>query len=450
MAASASLIEQEIRTVITAGEAGTSYKISLSILANNQWINPLRLDLWSLERDYVGSYGDVLVVQFIMPYGDYTYDLLPYRANLKVDVTYQPLKTATKELRTDTQTTVTRYVGILVDQNDHVLTGGNSQTTTKDALNRLAPKTVVIQLMEESLYLTRLRTVGRNFRQCTPMDALLTVLTETINLQKGSNYKRMLGIHVADGYNTEKRNVIPIPDGTPVMSVANMLQQKEGGVYPAGLGCYLQDQYWWVFPLYDTKRINKKLKTLTIYNVPPDKYDGGERTYRITANRVIVLAAGDATSFNPSGFNQLNGGNGIRFADARKLLGDFAITKDNRMLIDRATNLFEFVSSPMDGTYNNVQFSDTPVSANPFRHYTAMALSDGQFVAVEWKHGESDLLLPGMPVEYWTLKDNQAVSYQGILLGLHEERAPSEPGAVASSYPGVVRLKVFINTTDKS
>ena len=168
----------------------------------------------------------------------------------------------------------------------------------------------------------------------------------------------------------------------------------------------------------------------------------------MTENRVIVLATGDAKANNISNFNQLNGGNGLRFADARKLLGDFAVAKDNRMLIDRATNMFEFVSSAMDGEFNNVQFSDTPVSANPFRHYSSMAASDGQMVAIEWKHGDADLLRPGMPVQYRTIDGDLIVDYQGILQGVHEQRVPAEAGAVATSYPSIVRLKIFLNTKE--
>lgn len=437
------LINTEMNEVRTNGK-GAHYYIKVQLLVNKVWVTPLKMDLYSVDRDYELGYADIRVLSFMMLLGTYTFDVLPYRNDIQVDVTYVPVGETGSGQLTNQRAFTRRYKGMLMDPSDATLSTNISNQGNRTALDNQPPKQVEIQLVEECMYDLQMRTVGSKFRGMTPYDVLMTILTATQGYMEGKDEKRILGVNPVGTPNTTSRTQIVIPHGTKIGKVPNILQNDEGGVFSAGLGVYLQDQYWYVYPLYDTAHASKQKKTVTIYAVPADRYDGSEKTYRETDNRLIILASGDVQSLNISDNTQVQSGNGLRFLDATKLLNGFAVNNGNRMLIDKASNLFEFAAKKITDGINNIQWSAKPISGNPFVHYSAMARMNGRIVTVMWRHGDGDLLDPGMLVEFFAVAEGKINKYKGVLLGTRENRTAAEPGMNVTRHPGIVDLKLFI------
>lgn len=443
MATDATHLLKEVDLIRLEGESRSNYGLAMQILVKQAWLKPLRLDIWHLHRDYIQGYGDTLVVECMMGLGTYTYQLIPNRDNLMVEVAYVPLEENSAVQRGDVRSTVKRYHAIMMNQDNQALVGKHSQATDEATLNQSGFRQVQFQLVDEITFKARMHSVGRNFRKSSPMMALQFLLTETITAFGGSDSKKVQGVNVTDGFNTEVRNQVSIRHGMPLIEVCDFLQNKEGGLYPTGAGMYMQDNFWWVYPLYDTTRIKKAVRTLTVLNVPKDRAYGSERTYRATANTVTIVVAGDAASLDQSLLAKLNQGNAFRVTDARKLL-DFGVVKNNKMLIDRASNVFEAVSSKMRSGMNNIPWAEERATSNPFKHYTEMAKRDGQYIQVQWMHGDTDLLEPGMAVKFLTVDNNVLKTYTGVLHEVDEQRAPAEAGAVAGRYPAMVTLSLFL------
>lgn len=437
------LLSTEMQEVRESG-AGAHQLIRIQLYVNRQWITPIRLDSTSIERDFEQGFADAKVISFLMMQGQYTFDILPYRNDIKVDVTYVPLQDIATDQRSNARAFTRRYRGFLMGLDNAALTSQVSNRTNRDAMDLLPPVQVEMQLVEEYIYELQARTVGGNYRNETPYNVLMSVLTRTLSYVEGSDEKRVLGVVARGIANPTRRTQVILKDGTPVGKVASVLQNQEGGVFSAGLGCYLQDQYWYVFPLYDTTHASKQSRTLTVYSVPTDRYEGSERTYRVTDNRLIILASGDALTASEVESQQLQVGNGLRFLDAKKLLGDFGVTQDNRMLVDRASNLFEVASKEITKGINNIQWAADRTSSNPLKHYSAIARLNGRVVMVEWLHGDCDLLEPGMLVEYMVTSEGEVKRFKGTLLGVHEVCLSPESGAVVHRHVSKVRLKLFI------
>lgn len=443
MATDATSMFKEVDAIRLEGQSRSNYGLSLQLLVNKGWIKPQRLDIWHLHRDYVAGYGDTLVVECMIGLGTYTYQLIPNRDNLMMEVAYVPLEENSAVQRGDVRSTTRRYHAIMMNQDNQALVGKHSQATDEAALNLTGFRQVQFQLVDEITFKARMHTIGRNFRKSSPMSALQYILTETITEFGGSDSRKVQGVMITDGFNTEVRNQVSIRHGMPLIEVCDYLQNKEGGLYPTGAGMYMQDNFWWVYSLYDTTRFKKAARTLTVYNVPKDRGYGSERTYRTTPNSVTIVAAGDASSLDQSLLAKLNLGNAFRVADARKLL-DFGIVKDNKMLIDRASNIFEAVSSKMRSGFNNIPWAEERATSNPYKHYTDMAKNDGQYIQVEWMHGDTDELEPGMAVKFLTVDNNVLKTYTGVLHEVDEQRAPAEAGAATGRYPAMVTLSLFL------
>lgn len=447
MAIDATLMKREVDLVVAEGQANTHYRIECQIQAAGVWYNPFRLDLYSISRNYEVAWSEELVISFLIGLGTYTYRLIPNRTNLLVELRFIPLGEGSIKQRSDKRTQVLRYRGFIINQDNQALVGKQSQATNEDSLNRVAPISVEMQLLTETAYRVNMSSTGRCYRDMNPMDAVVALFTESVSSIGGNDSQRILGVDVVPGYNLEKRKTVVIPHGTRLNQVPLLVQEKEGGLYPTGVGRFLQDQRWWVYPLYDTERVNKKLRRLVVYNIPSNRMDGAERTYRLTDTQLIVLATGDASALDPSLFEQMNTGNGLRFTDARKLMTSFGVTKENRLLFDRASNLFEVAGNQLATEANNVQWAG-PATGNPFKHYSTLAKNKGQTVAMTWRYGDTDLLVPGMPVEFHTVAEDKVVSYRGVLLAAHEQRVPAESGSVVQRHSSSVDMKLFINTDD--
>jgi len=444
MAVDNTLLLREVDAIIASGQGISHYRIGAKIKAGDEWITPTRLDLYSLERDYEGGYGDVLVLELLLGLGTYAYRIFPNRDSLFVDVTSTPLYENTATQRSDMPQRVKRYRAILMDQDNPGLVGRTPQASSEQDLNISGPKKVTLQLVEEGLYQARMITVGRLYRKTTPINALRSLLTETTKLVDNKNQQQILGVNTVGGYNETVRDHVIIPHGTSLFKVPDLIQNEEGGLYATGIGCYLQNQYWHIFPPYNTERFDQAPKTLTILNIPPNRYYGAERTYRRTERQVIIVTAGDMAAQDEARYQQLNEGNAVRFTDARKLLL-FGESQNNKTQVRRQENVFEFEGPQMDGGLSNARWSAERATSNPFPHYTHMAKRSGRYVMVEWMHGDSSLLTPGMPVKFMTAANDELKIMFGTLLGVHEQRIPSEPGVGASQYPASLRLKVFLS-----
>jgi len=444
MAVDATMMFREVDLVAKAGQGAALYRIDCQILADGKWYTPYKLDLWMQERNYQTDWGEGCMVSIMIGLGTYTYQLAKNRDNLIVDLKFVPVMENSGSQRSDLKARIYRYRAIIMNQMDPTLSNKQSQASNEEALNRL-PQQVQLQLMSETNYRLSMVSTGRIFRQVAPLDAVYALLTEAMQKVGGNNDEKLKGINVAPGYNTQKRNILTVPQGTLLKRVTHYVHEEEGGLYPTGVNCFIQDQYFWIYPLYNVENTNKQLKTLKVYNVPSNRLDGAERTYRLTDNQVIVLATGDATSLNQSLNDKLNAGNGVRFADARKLLDGFAVTKDNRLLMDRATNMFETVGTKLATAFNNVSWAGAP-TGNPYVHYSELASKQGQQVTMTWRYGDSDLLFPGMPVEFSTVIDDKMHTYRGVLHRVNEQRLPAQDGAVADRHPSSINLTLFINT----
>lgn len=426
---------------------GRQQLVKAQLLINGQWLDPLRVDSLSLERDYEESFADIRVLSLMLMRGQYTFDILPYRNDIQVDLTLVPLAEVGTSQTSSVRAVTKRYRAFIMELENEALTSQVSNRTSRSQLDLMPPVEIDLQLVEEYVFEVQTRTVGGIYRNETPYNVLRSVLTASLGYVQGKDEQCILGVNKTGIENTVTRTQITIPHGTPIGRVANHLQTKEGGVFATGLGCYLQEQYWYIFPLYDTEHGSKQTRSVTIYSVPTDRYQGSERTYRITPNRLVILTAGDAFSLSTVENTQLQAASGLRFLDAKKVLTDFGVSKDNRLLVDRASNLFEVTNREMQPGVNNVQWSGQRATANPSLQYSALARLQGRFVVVEWNHSDPDLLEPGQLIEYMVTVEGRVQLFKGVLLGVHTTYLNPDNGAVTNRHISITRLKLFIQNT---
>lgn len=435
----------EADNIYQKGQGLSHYDLSFRILAGRKWIDPLLITQQNVERDYESGYAEAMVLTFELGAGAYAYNILAARDELWVDLVTIPVYADTNVQRDGTKSTSERFKAILMNQDNPSLAGRDPQASSEGDMDLGGLVQVQLQLISQAAYQVRAMSFGRGYRNQTPFDVLYSALTETTKLVSTNNQQMIFGVDPIPGHNETPRATIPIPDGTSLLALPRILQEEEGGIYPAGLGCFLQAGQWHLFPPYDTKRYKTTPRVLTIIVVPSNRHFGSERTYRRTSNQVVIVSSSGG-QVSDQGFNeQLADGNAVRFTDANKVIsGDMAF-ENNKALMDRSKNLFEFTGGAFKDGTNNTQWASQRATANPFKHYSELAKRKGQYVTREWLHGDADLLDPGMVVKYMVASNGLVKTYYGVLLGTFETRIPRNPGPVPEGFPSSIQLKLFLS-----
>lgn len=442
MAVDTTLLMEAVDDVTRRHPSNTHFRFELTIYAGEELITPIRIDAITCSRDYESKFSDVMTIDALIGAGDLAYGLQPHRDTLMVDLFTVPVgdlgggdSDRTIEYR--------RYRAVLLEKDAPSFTDPRPHSDNRSDLNQSMAK-LQLQLIEETVYQLLMITIGRLYRKLSPMDALRAVLTEVKDWPTVGQNDRVRGVDVVPGYQTKVRETINIPP-TRVSKVVDVLQYEEGGLYATGVGNYLQNRMWYVYPLFDITRASKESGVLTIYRIPPNRALGSEKTFAVDEDGgVDIIAAGTVEIIDAGRDKQLTMGNAVRMGNAHQLLSS-GKAEDNRFTAERKENMYEVRGTPVDEEgLVNAQWSSTRSTSNPFPEYSRLAERNGQYMVVEWNHSVPDVLRPGMPVIFYSAVDGRLKRLQGTLCGVNHQYVPGREGVNVDFYVGRAYLKVFI------
>mgnify|MGYP001368206312 CR=1 FL=1 len=443
MAVDITNIMLEVQQVATQGPIRNSFRFDVFIKVEDRWIKPLRTDVITHQRDYVKGYSPLIYLDVFLGRGDYAYLIEPNKDKLIVDVIRHPVADIGGG-DVDEVVTVKRYRALLLTKDDPGLGDARPHASNIDDLNQEIMD-VQFQLIEENIYQLMMVTVGRTYRKNIPMDVLRALLTDASTNIDVTDEEAITGVDVVDGYNPKVRDAIIVPHGTPLVDVVTHLQENEGGLYSTGVGCFLQHNKWYVYPLFDLNRIERETRTLTVIRVPPNRFAASERTWRISANQIVVIANNEVKTRDLGIIDQMSSGNAVRVTNADNLLS-FTETQNNRSSFNRRENMLEFQTHELQGDgLTNARWGSERATGNPFKVFSRLASQGGQFVEVTWLHANTDYLYPGMPVRFYVASNDQLQEYHGTLLGANDRYVPGKPGPIQDYYVNEARLLLFVN-----
>lgn len=422
------------------------YSLSAVIhtVANGKNVAVMKVISMDVERDYEMNYADKIMIEMMIPSGVFAGQVYPYQGNLDITVYKTAMFSTGSNYDMQSVGGSERYTAVMVDIGDDLTEGNYGGTPSQQAMDLLEFKTVTFQLIDKSLEQLRMASFGANFRNTTAADALKAVMTkESMNVDLPNN-RRLKGVQMAPPSNTKVREHVNIPQGIPLVEIPMHIQNNCGGVYSAGMGYYLQGDFWHIFPCFDTTRFTTAKKTLTIIRVPPKSYPGIERTWRVAGDNLVVLANGEVEFRSDADAQQLTRGNGVRFADASKMMEKFSEGQGNRSLASRGDTNSEFAVVQRGNGKNNIQISDNPITSNQMVELSKLTRRNGSVMAFLWQNSESSLILPGMPVRILYLVNAQIKELYGVILKTHHYTRMLGEGMMAERHTCDSMLSVFI------
>ncbi len=435
---------REIQAIVNSGAKDVHHTWDITIYAGTEVIKPFKLMSIDYNRDYLNNYTDYILLNVKMPLGTFARRLYPNLDNLEIEIKRVTIGETSDATNLDDPTQAERYTAVIIDTGNPIVENAIGSTTNEEDLNRIDVPTVEFQLFNKALEQIRVLPAGGIYRNMTGEAVVKAVLTKYSQMAVVDGQRQVNGVQMVEAANQTKRSVIDLPQNLKMVDVPHHVHYYCGGLYAAGLGYYLQDDYWYVFPAYDNTRFNDGDPTLTIINIPEHRLPGIERTYRKDGDNLVILATGQSKFRDIRNTAQLNQGNGARFADAEKIMDSFVTVKDNKAIAARAQNNTEIISDKRPNNINLVTDGRNRITANPFVEYSALAARQGSGINVVWENADHTLLYPGMPTKYTYLDGDDIQELYGVLLGAHQYISLREPGMTSQRYVNIMTLSVFV------
>lgn len=441
-----SSLYREVQKIISGGEKPVHqyWTAQIHVGDNETPILPLAVISIDVKNDYLNNYAVEHQVTMLIPAGTYAVKIYPYLDQIDVTLMCIPIGETSDSIDEEAQVSVERYTATLIDTGNPIIEMSSRNVPDETALNLSGAYEVTFQLVDKFLEKIRMVSVGGIYHNVTGENVIKGILSQKTKEVKLSQDRMIQGIDMVAASNQKKRDHIVVPHGLSIMNLPEHVHFKCGGVYSSGLGHYLTRDYWYIFPCFDVTRFNKVHKTLTVINVPPNRFPGIERTYRLDGDNLVIISTGQVKFRDQSNVMQLNAGNGVRFTDASQLMEAFTTTHGNKTIASRGNTNNEFVSEDRKNGNNLVPLSRNPITDNPFVEYSSLALRQGSVISLVWENAKRDVLYPGMPVKIMYLDGDNIKELYGVLLMEHGFISRRERGITSHRHVTSSMLGVFV------
>ncbi len=408
---------REARAIMQSGETKTNFGWrGIVHYGDGKVYTPLQVVSVNTIRDYVNHFTDEMTCTFLIPLGKYARQIYPNRNELQISLVKIPLSELTNQGDENASLEAERYSAVLIDEDRSPTDGQGAEANDEFTLDLTQIIEVHFQLVNKSLEQIRLMSVGGVWRQTKVDNMLRTVLTKEASRADVDDQRAIEGVDMVPISNQDSKEQIVITHGTKLVDVPDFMQ-KRYGVYNSGLGSFIQNKNWFIYPLYDTTQFPDRQKTVTIIVLPKRKFSSVERTYRSIGDSLTILMTSETAFKDDSGSQYLNEGNGARFTDPGKLFENTVTTGGNKAVMSRARNNSEVLTDQRPDGIQNVPMPADRITANPFSVFSDLSARNGGLFKGIWENSDSKLLLPGMAARILYSDQNEVKEIYGVIQG---------------------------------
>lgn len=444
MAIANTSLQEEIQKVLDAGPTESNFVWSCQLHTPQEDIEPMRLLSMDFIRDYADAEGDDVRVEIALKRGELNHRVIPYKQNLQMTLQRKPTVETTGRADVDREISVFRMRALLLTEGDPTIETNTEELSDERVSDHTGMVRAKFQLLNLSLEQLRLKTTGAPFRKMVPAKALRFLMGKMAKSIDVPDPARIRGIDLVPPDNTKPRNHIFIPHGTKVMELPSWVQRHGGGIYNSGIGFYIQGQFWYVFPEFALNRFSKTPKTLTVINVPEDKYPGLDRTYMKESGKLIVLSTSKVTFKDDSEKLQLNEGNGVRYVNSDTSFEGLVSVADNKAVMTKSDRAAEYFIQRREDEQQAAFFSPERMTSNHQYQASLLARRKGSHLVVDWEHSDMELLYPGMPARFMYHRENEVKTLEGALISAHTYIYSNEKGPKVKKHNSVTRMVLFV------
>lgn len=444
------LMKEEYNKITNGKQFAIKYDIRCVIHAPDEDIKALFVMDFSLLRDYVNNFSDILSITATFGAGTVTHRIMPHGKVLEASVTLRPLMNVPDYVASSvSKIQEYRFKALLYDNGIKAIEANSisdNQKSQNDIEDITAVKFQLINPLQEQL---RVKTFGGSIRNANPLSAIRALLTKYSRLDKVETHQLVNGVDVAPGYSTDIREHIIIPHLTPVIKLPLVIDKLVGGIYPTGFQYYLQKNMWYIFSPFNVKAYEKSQRTLTVINIVKDKLAQIEKTFRITPTQLIIMSTGEVKFNRLSDRHEVNESSGTRFVDAKNVMEGFGVADGNKFTVSRADNINEFETTN-DQKVSLLKESSVRITTNYLTEYSKIAYKKGAMLQFIWENSMDDLILPGMPLRFIYMDGAIPKQVYGCVVALDSSYITDTTGPTQKKFTNNTIVSCFVEDVIKS
>ena len=444
-------LDFEIKRVFETNRFAVSYTYSGEFYVNGEYLPVAKVIDISRTMDFELTFASVITIRVLVGPGDMTHVLYPNRNNLEFILTTEKVDPNTKRVSEEEDSiSKVAYLATLPEEYRPSSAESNeAEVLPRSTMNLTDLLDITLQLRVKVVEDIDKIDVGGNYRDTTTSELLSSLLTFHTGQIELDDAEKLQGVDVAPGGSEDIHPMVSIEHGVKLSDLADYIQKKAGGIYPTGLAQFIHEQVWYVFPPYDTARYEDSIDKMHLIFVPSKRYPVIERSYLVENGVTTVLVTGEKSIQSDKEQRQQNDGNGVYFADASAMQGDFAKAKGNVALLDRSKTLSEFIGEPRPDGKDNMRMARERITANPYPILSRMARGQGHFFTAVWRNANPDTIKPGMAVKVFYLNNDEVCTIDGVLIKALEQDKLRGEGVIGSSYESVIALMVFVKANQE-
>lgn len=359
------------------------------------------------KRDYLSELTEKYYLKFIMPCGDFIYDIFSHRNNLEITIKITTIDGYEKEVNFED-----KYKAILsnIDKNLDI---PRLMSMPRDVLNQSDFMEVDLECVPRSYEVLSFLPGNCNLNNVTLEDALYFSLQQGINKAKPQvdGLDVTYAFSIIPPHNKLVMNKVstfnnPSFNNITLLTIPTYLQEVYG-LYNGGVGTFLQKHYEennfkdtiYVYPLYDPEAYDDvKIKNkLSVYIPMSGLYDLSEGSFFRDGDVLKILGTTDSAHLDHGDDEVRVRGTEIINIHPKSLLNRSAVTqKDDQLEFNQGKILNSNVLTKLPDQTRNVVYSG--VSGNQYKNRSDVLIGSSVTFEIVWNNGNYFEIYPGMPV----------------------------------------------------
>lgn len=371
-----------------------------------------------ITKDFELGFTDNCVVEIKVLKRFYIESVFPVRDKLKLRLDAEQVSEKQNGIRlTNPKRLSKTYRAILVDPVDY----GNdtkSASTPHDNTDVNADKDLIsikVQLVELAIEQLMRMTFGGNFHG-KPGEIGKAMLTESFSHLDVSEGAKMSGVDMYTIDNNEQSFDMVVPHGTKLIDIPRFIQDKRFGIYNYGIGSYIMEDIWYIYPLYKYDRYKDDQTKLTISVIPKGKMMDNMRTYHVYNREVNILCGGEVSSKDNSQVSKTNSGDGVTYYDSNKIKHEAVQKEGDKVFINPEGSKKQIMGQSRGDNLDTAPIQEDKLNTSLAKAMTSVAQKSGQIMSFVWEYANPHLLVPGMATKVVYYKDNVRYEVTGTLL----------------------------------